>query len=94
MSPCTYHFSKIAVKWRDLTWLRKSPKFLHHLQKISMGFKMAVLTPKSGIAIELSKQPKKHKKRTPKISNKLYYGRLGAVSSVLEQLTVVLLVPF
>ena len=30
---------------------RESPKFnSHHLQKISTGFKMAVLTPKSGIA--------------------------------------------
>ena len=42
----------MAVKWRGLTWPCKSLKFnLHHLQKISMGFKMAVLTPKSGIAI-------------------------------------------
>ena len=35
--------------WRDLTWPRKSLKFnLHQLRNISMGFKMAVLTPKSG----------------------------------------------
>ena len=40
----------MAVKWSDLTWLRKSSKFnLHHLRKISTGLKMAVLTPKPGI---------------------------------------------
>ena len=50
MSPCVYPFSKMAVKWRELTWPCKSPKFnLHYLRKISTGFKMAVLTPKSGI---------------------------------------------
>ena len=50
LSACAYPFSKIAVKWRDLTWRPESPKFnLHHLQKISTGFKMAVLTSKSGI---------------------------------------------
>ena len=55
MSACDYPFSKIAVKWRDLTWSRKSPKFsLHHLRKISTGFKMAVLTPKSGIGENLT----------------------------------------
>ena len=50
LSAYAYPFSKIAVKWRDLTWRPGSPKFsLHHLQKISTGFKMAVLTAKSGI---------------------------------------------
>ena len=52
MSPCTYPLSKIAVIWHDLTWPRKSPNFnLHHLWKISTGFKMAVLTPKLGIGL-------------------------------------------
>ena len=42
----------MAVKWRGLTWPRKSPKFnLPRLQKGSTGFKMAVQTPKSGITI-------------------------------------------
>ena len=50
LSPRVYPFSKMAVKWRGLTWPGKSPKFnLHHLRKISAGFKMAVLTPKLGI---------------------------------------------
>ena len=40
----------------------------------------------------LNKQ-KKTKKRTPKISNKLYKGRCG-FKSVLDQLTFVLLVSF
>ena len=40
----------MTMKWRDLTWPRKSPKFnLHHLRNIYTGFKIAVLTPKSGI---------------------------------------------
>ena len=40
----------MAVKWHDLTWSCKSPKFnLHHLRKIPTGFKIAVQTPKSGI---------------------------------------------
>ena len=52
MSPCAYPFSIIAVMWRDLTWPRKSPKFhLHHLRNISTQFKMAMLTPKSGISL-------------------------------------------
>ena len=39
-----------SVKWCDLTWPCTSPRFnLHHLQKISTGYKMAVLTPKSDI---------------------------------------------
>ena len=51
LSPNAFPFSKMAVKWRDITWPRKSPKFnLHHLQKISTGFKMAVLTLKSGMS--------------------------------------------
>ena len=42
----------MAVKWRDLTWPRKSSEFnLHRLQKIPMGFKMAVRTPNSGIRV-------------------------------------------
>ena len=50
LSLCAYPFSKIAVICRDLTWPRKSPKLnLHHLRNISTGFKMAVLTTKSGI---------------------------------------------
>ena len=50
LSPRVYSFTKMAVKWRDLTWSRRSPNFnLHHLRKIYTGFKMAVLTPKSGI---------------------------------------------
>ena len=37
-------------KWRDLTWSRIGLKLnLHHLRKISTGFKMAVLIPKSDI---------------------------------------------
>ena len=41
----------LSEKWRDLTWPRKIPKFnLHHQQEIPMVFKMAVLTPKSGVA--------------------------------------------
>ena len=49
LSSCAYPFSKITVIWHDLTWLHKSTKFnLHHL-RMYMGFKMAVLTPKSGI---------------------------------------------
>ena len=52
LSPRVYPLSKMVVRWRDLTWPRQSPKFnLHHLRKISTGFKMAVLTPKSGIII-------------------------------------------
>ena len=40
----------MAMKCRDLTRPRKSPKFnLHHLRKISTGFKMAVLNTKSGM---------------------------------------------
>ena len=40
----------MALKWRDLTRPCKIPNFnLHHLRKISARFKMAVLTPKSGI---------------------------------------------
>ena len=50
LSPRVYPFSKMTVKWRGLTWPGKSPKFnLHHLRKISAGFKMAVQTPKLGI---------------------------------------------
>ena len=49
-SPCADPFSKIGVILRDLTLPRKSSKFnLHHLRNISTGFKMVVLTPKSGI---------------------------------------------
>ena len=49
LSPRIYLFSKMAVKWSNLTWPSKSPKFnLHHLRKLSAGFKMAVLTPKLG----------------------------------------------
>ena len=49
--PRVYSFRKMAMKWCDLTWPGKSPKSnLHHLRKISAGFKMTVLTPKSGIA--------------------------------------------
>ena len=52
LSPQVYPFSKMVVKWRDLTWPRKSPKFnLHHLRKISTEFKMAMLTSKSGIVL-------------------------------------------
>ena len=52
LSPYANPFSKIAMKWCDLIWSRKSPKFnLHHLRNISAGFKMAVLTPKSGIPL-------------------------------------------
>ena len=40
----------LSEKWRDLTWPLKGPKFnLHHLRETFMAFKMAVLTPKSGI---------------------------------------------
>ena len=54
VSLCLF-FSKIPVIRRDLAWPRKSPKFnLHHLQNISTGFKMAVLTPKSGIVCNLT----------------------------------------
>ena len=50
LSPRVYLFIKMTVKWRDLAWPRKSPKFnLHHPRKKSAGFKMAVLTPKLGI---------------------------------------------
>ena len=50
MSPCADPFTKIAVIWHDLTWPCKSPKFnLHHLQNISIRFKMAVLTLIAGI---------------------------------------------
>ena len=46
----------MAVKWRDLTWSRKSPKFdMHLLRTTSTGFKMAVLTAKSGIVYLLLK---------------------------------------
>ena len=49
----------MAVKWRDLTWCRKSPKFnLHHLRKISVVFKMPVLTPKSSILLTANKMLK------------------------------------
>ena len=52
MSPGAYPFSIIADIWRDLTWPRKSPKFhLHHLRNTSAQFKMAMLTPKSGISL-------------------------------------------
>ena len=38
-----YSLFKMAVKWRDLAWPRKSSKFnLHHLRKIFMGYKMAM----------------------------------------------------
>ena len=50
MSRCAYSFSQIAVILRDLAWPHKSQKFnLHHLLNIFTGFKMTVLTPKSGI---------------------------------------------
>ena len=50
LSPRVYPFSKMAVKWSDLKWPSRSPKFnFHHLRKISAGFKMAVLTLKLGI---------------------------------------------
>ena len=43
-------------EWRDLTWLPEGPKFnLHHLREISMVFKMAVITPKSGIQHNFNK---------------------------------------
>ena len=39
-----------SEKWRGLTWSRIGLKLnLQHLWKTSTGFKMAVLTPKSGI---------------------------------------------
>ena len=45
---------KIGNKWYNLTWPCNSPKFnLHHLQEISTGFKMIVLTPKVGMSIPL-----------------------------------------
>ena len=43
---------RLYLSWKryDLTWPRKGPKFnLYHLRKKSVIFKMAVLTPKSGI---------------------------------------------
>ena len=44
LSPRVYPFSKMAVKWRESIWPRKSPKLnLHHLQKISAGFKGALM---------------------------------------------------
>ena len=54
--PCIKPFSKVAVKWCDLTWPRKSPKFsLHHLRKISAKFKMVVLSLKLGIPLNNGK---------------------------------------
>ena len=45
----------LSEKWHDLTWFRIDPKFnLYHLQEISAGFKMAVLTLKSGISLDLT----------------------------------------
>ena len=42
-------------KWRNLTWSAIGSKFnLHHLQELSTGFKMLVLTPKLDIGINLS----------------------------------------
>ena len=64
-----YPFSKFAVIQGHLTWPRKSLKFkLHHLEieNIFTGFKMTVLSPKSGImkalifVIFIQKQPVTH----------------------------------
>ena len=42
----------MALKWRDLTSSCQTPKFnLHYLRKISEGFQVALLTPKSGITL-------------------------------------------
>ena len=48
-------FASIKLwKWYNLTWLCNSPKFnLYHLQGISIGFKMVVLTPILGTNIPL-----------------------------------------
>ena len=55
LSLCVYPFSNMTVKWRDLTWLCKNPKFnLYQLRKISAVFKIAVLTLKSGITKQLT----------------------------------------
>ena len=52
----------LSEKQGYLAWPRIGPKFnLHHLQKISTRFKMAVLTPKSGISLPASKICKKIK---------------------------------
>ena len=51
-SPRIDPFNKIVVKWCNLIWPRKRPKFsLHPVPKQSMGFTMAVLTPNSGIQL-------------------------------------------
>ena len=51
--------SILSGKWHDLTWPRKGLKFnLHHLRGILVAFKMAVLTPKSGIK-RIEKQVRK-----------------------------------
>ena len=50
LSPHAYPLKK----WPDLIWPCNSSEFsLHHLQQTSAGFKMVVLTPKSGVRINL-----------------------------------------
>ena len=45
---------QIGNKWYNLTWPCNSPKFnLYHLQEISTGSTMIVLTPKVGMSIPL-----------------------------------------
>ena len=44
------HAPVYSERWRDLTWSRIGLKLnLHYMRKTSTGFKMAVLTPKSGV---------------------------------------------
>ena len=58
MSPRAYPSEKQGY----LAWPHIGPKFnLHHLRKITTRFKMAVLTPKSGISLPASKICKKIK---------------------------------
>ena len=44
----------LSEKWHILTWSHIGPKFnFHHLQEIFTDLKIAVLTPKLGIPLEL-----------------------------------------
>ena len=71
MPPCVYPFSQMEVKLCDLTWLHKSLKFnLHHLWKRSVGFKMAMLTPKLGILLL------GYFKKNPNKGLKIYFSEL------------------
>ena len=74
--------SLLSGEWHDLTWPHKGPRFnLHHLQEMSMVFKMGVLAQKLGINQKLQsyyktillyclKCRKKTESENPKVAKK------------------------